>query len=398
MGKVCSSACCFPDLRDRSSIDIHFCVMMHITWLIYVSSTCDVNLQVYELSADVCAAAGCWPELLKTLGQAVTTLYPAAAAAIASATAATASGSGGDSADANRGSTSSTTAGTAGEPTRHTGDAAAAASSAAVSPAHTKSAAVLNQTPLPAGIIPAECGAQQTAAAQPNRAAPAAAASSALAAGATAASGTPAATQECAVSPQLPPSDTIAATQPSADRQSPFALFPRYQELLGAYIMFFACVPAQPDAFELGNVLRRLPPSHLRCQGVQTSLAVASAALRGDFIAFYRLLAAATPLQRRIMQPGLCAMRSRSVRTAAAAYQKLPLETMQRFAHLADGDTLGGAGILLHTSSERELDVIEALLRAEGSRGCRPAAIAADALLAAASQKNDLAIEVVFKG
>lgn len=147
----------------------------------------------------------------------------------------------------------------------------------------------------------------------------------------------------------------------------------RQAEVHGALLLWFLAVPACPVHAEVAKRLRATPPRLLASQEVRLSLRAASALMRGNWVQLAACAGAAPPLVSRVMEQGAAAARARAARAMAVAYRSLPMAALA--AAIGPGGRAsrdrGGCG------DELELSVLrEALERARNSLGCRGAGIA----------------------
>jgi hypothetical protein len=218
-------------------------------------------VDVYELSADVCAEAGNTAELLKCLQALVNTLYPAARA----------------------------------------------------------QAARWRRRQQQAATVPGSCSGQQQAEAS------AAAAAAAVASGRSDhqdpwdedGDALHSAGPQSSSQPSKP-----AAPAAAAEPDGP--PLPREPEVHGALLFWFLCIPVRPVHAEVAKRLRATPPALLITPEFQLALAAASALLRGNWVRLFAAVRVAPPLMGRVLEAGLAAARGRAVRAMAVVYRSLP--------------------------------------------------------------------------
>jgi len=236
-------------------------------------------VEVYEVSADVCAVAGNTAEMLKCLQTLVNTLYPAVEAQQARRHEAAALGSGASSTHRSH------------HHHHHHQQQQQQQHSAYEDP--WGEGTVSSSSDHGNNTATAAAAAAAAAAAVPAPAAPAVASRPATTAGSNA---------------------HAAATQPLA----------RQAEVHGALLLWFLCIPARPVHSEVAKRLRATPPALLVTPEFQLALHAASALMRGNWVRLLLALQRAPPLMLHVLQGGALAARGRAVRAMAVAYRSLP--------------------------------------------------------------------------
>ena len=151
----------------------------------------------------------------------------------------------------------------------------------------------------------------------------------------------------------------------------------RRAEVHAALLLWFLCVPARPVHAEVAKRLRATPPALLRAPEVRAALAAASALCRGNWVQLGRL-EAAPPLVRYVLAAGAPAARGRAARALAVAYRSLPrAAALAAIGGLPGGGGNGGGG---ETAAGDDTALRDALTAARDALGCRYAGVALAAL------------------
>jgi hypothetical protein len=170
----------------------------------------------------------------------------------------------------------------------------------------------------------------------------------------------------------------------------------REAEVHGALLLWFLCVPARPVHAEVAKRLRALPPRLLAAHDTRLALSAASAVMRGNCVRLALCRAAAPPLLRFVLDEGSPAAAARGARAAAVAYRSLPRGALAALLGLSGGGDSGSCkagsgasapvvaaaaaaagGPMGEAGGAGELATLRAALAAAaGGLGCRGAGVA----------------------
>jgi hypothetical protein len=120
--------------------------------------------------------------------------------------------------------------------------------------------------------------------------------------------------------------------------------FRRWPEVAAALSIYFTCVQQQAgdDCLDTLTTLRGLPQRVLATQEVQAALQLHSALAAGDFVALFRLRAAAPPLVQLVAGAAAPRAREAALAVLAVAYHKIALAAVCRWLQLGGTHQLLG--------------------------------------------------------
>ncbi|GBF98135.1 hypothetical protein Rsub_10547 [Raphidocelis subcapitata] len=152
----------------------------------------------------------------------------------------------------------------------------------------------------------------------------------------------------------------------------------RQAEVHGALLLWFLAVPARPVHSEVAKRLRATPQRLLQTREVRLALSAASALMRGTWVRLAAAHAAAPPLMRRVLEAGAPAARGRAARAMAVAFRSLPAAAVARALGLQQGAAAGGGGDAAAgpAAAANAGPLRDAFLFAHGTLGCKGAAVA----------------------
>lgn len=108
----------------------------------------------------------------------------------------------------------------------------------------------------------------------------------------------------------------------------------RQGEMVAAYLLYFACVPAGRlgrRTIETVDAVRTVAAAHLGSHHVRFALAALRALWSRDYLAFTRLHAAAdSPLLKLLLAQRLPEVQAAGLHTIASAYRSLPVSALER--------------------------------------------------------------------
>jgi len=109
----------------------------------------------------------------------------------------------------------------------------------------------------------------------------------------------------------------------------------RFPEFTCAHILYFSCIVAKPEAFEVTTLLCRMPPRLVQLPSVQFALKASACLFRCDFPEFLRLAQApAKPMIRQLLVAQENRARCEVMLALAASYRMLPPSAAIRMLRL----------------------------------------------------------------
>ncbi|KAI3425162.1 hypothetical protein D9Q98_008933 [Chlorella vulgaris] len=141
--------------------------------------------------------------------------------------------------------------------------------------------------------------------------------------------------------------------------------FRRWPEVAAALSIYFTCVQQQAgdDCLDTLTTLRGLPQRVLATQEVQAALQLHSALAAGDFVALFRLRAAAPPLVQLVAGAAAPRAREAALAVLAVAYHKIALAAVCRWLQLGGTHQLLGCLKVLadrgHLAAQRAMGALQ---------------------------------------
>eukprot|EP00877_Chromochloris_zofingiensis_P003709 jgi/Chrzof1/13339/Cz07g29130.t1 len=174
----------------------------------------------------------------------------------------------------------------------------------------------------------------------------------------------------------------------------------RRAEVHAALLLYFVCVPQQPVVKEMVRRLRGTSAVLMASSSMQLALRAATAMLSGRWVTYFHCYSSSPMLVRLVMEAGMSRVHTRALSAVALSYRSIPVATLRCWLLLTDdyNDQTEVASSSTPTATLHPHSQLKALLTSAHQSGSRGAGVALQAIADAEHSGSNASIsELVFR-